>query len=145
VKLSDVLSSVQQMFLDTAPIVYFVEKHPIYFALVSPVFERVDGDRLAAVVSPITLAECLVFPYRLGHTDSVQVFRELLTLRMRFVPIEETIASEAARLRARYNLNLPDALQCAVALNTECDTFLTNDSALKRVTELNVVVLDELR
>ncbi len=80
----------------------------------------------------------------MGHTEAVQMFRELLTHRMRFVSIEETVASQAAELRARYNLSLPDARQCAVALNTGCDTFLTNDVNLQRVTELNVVVLDHL-
>ena len=143
-KLPDALGTSQQMFVDTAPIIYFVEKHPRYFATVSAVFDRVDDDQLAPVVSPITLAECLVYPYRMGHADAARMFKELLTHRMRFVPIEETIASQAAELRARHNLSLPDALQCAVALNARCDAFLTNDIALKRVTELNVVVLDDL-
>ncbi len=133
------------MFLDTAPIIYFVERHPRYFAVVSPIFERIDDDELSPVVSPITLAECLVHPYRMGHTEAVLMFRELLTHRMRLVHIEETIASQAAELRARYNLSLPDAFQCAVALSAGCDAFLTNDIDLQRVIELNVVVLDDLR
>ena len=143
--LPDALSASQLIFVDTAPIIYFVEKHPRYFGLVEPIFERVDDERLAPVVSPITLAECLVHPYRLGHKESTRMFKELLTRRMRFVPIEATVASRAAMLRALYNLSLPDALQCAVAIESACDTFLTNDSALKRVTGLNVIVLDDLR
>lgn len=50
----------------------------------------------------------------------------------------------AADFRARYNLSLPDALQAAVALVAGCDAFLTNDAALKRVTELRVITLDEV-
>lgn len=138
------LGNSRQLFVDTAPIIYFVEKHPLYFAIVSPLFERVDNDQLLPVVSPITLAECLVYPYRMGHAEAVNMFRELLTHRMRFVSIGEAAASQAAELRARYNLSLPDALQCAVALTTGCDAFLTNDVALKRVAELNVIILDEL-
>jgi len=144
VNLPHALGRSQQMFVDTAPIIYFVEKHPRYFAIVSAVLDRVDDDQLTPVVSPITLAECLVYPYRMGHSDAVRMFKALLTRRMRFVPIEESIASQAAELRARHNLSLPDALQCAVALDTGCDAFLTNDIALKRVTKLNVVVLDDL-
>jgi predicted nucleic acid-binding protein len=39
---------------------------------------------------------------------------------------------------------LTDALQIAVALEAGCEAFLTNDRTLKRVTELRVLVLDEL-
>jgi predicted nucleic acid-binding protein len=39
---------------------------------------------------------------------------------------------------------LTDAFQVAVAIASGCDAFLTNDIALKRVTELGVIVLDEM-
>jgi predicted nucleic acid-binding protein len=39
---------------------------------------------------------------------------------------------------------IDDALQVATALNSSCEAFLTNDSNLKRVTQLRVLVLDEL-
>lgn len=41
-------------------------------------------------------------------------------------------------------MQLPDALQVAVALERGCEAFLTNDRRLARVTELRVLVLDEL-
>ncbi|MCC5664290.1 hypothetical protein LC653_10260 [Nostoc sp. CHAB 5784] len=44
----------------------------------------------------------------------------------------------------RYNLQLPDALQVAAAIIAGCEAFLTNDAALKRVTELRVLVVCEL-
>jgi predicted nucleic acid-binding protein len=47
-------------------------------------------------------------------------------------------------LRARYNLTLTDAFQLAVAIQTECDAFLTNDIDLKRVTEIPIIVLSEV-
>jgi predicted nucleic acid-binding protein len=121
-----------------------VEKHPHYFSITRPVFERIDTGTLIGVTSPITLAESLIHPYQMGHTDAIEMFSVLLIQRMDFVPIEAAIASQAAELRASHNLSLPDALQCAVALYAGCDAFLTNDNALRRVTELNVVVLDNL-
>lgn len=80
----------------------------------------------------------------MGHLDAVRTFSNLLINQMRFVQIDEIVASRSAELRARYNLGLPDAFQCAVAFETGCDAFLTNDVALKRVAGLNVLVLDEL-
>ena len=59
-------------------------------------------------------------------------------------PIEWPTAQRAAELRAAYRLLTPDALQLTVALEAGCEALLTNDRTLKRVTELRVLVLDEL-
>jgi predicted nucleic acid-binding protein len=60
------------------------------------------------------------------------------------VPITGSVAVLAAAFRANYGLKLPDALQIAVAREAGCEAFLTNDLALRRVTELRVLVLDQL-
>jgi predicted nucleic acid-binding protein len=36
-----------------------------------------------------------------------------------------------------------DALQVAVALSANCDAFLTNDIALKKITEIDMIILKE--
>ena len=59
-------------------------------------------------------------------------------------PINSGVAVLAAELRARYNLRTPDALQVSVAVQAGCQGFLTDDNGIKRVTELRVVLLDEL-
>ena len=56
----------------------------------------------------------------------------------------DAVGDAAAELRARYNVSLTDAFQVAAALAGLCDAFLTNDTALRRVTELVVLVLDDL-
>ena len=140
------LQGVKRLFLDTAPVIYFVEQHPEYFHLSLEVFEQLQNTSLIGVVSPITLAECLVQPYRLKQTELQQEFIELMTENdnIEFVGfINETIAIEAAQIRSRYNLQLPDALQIAVALNAKCEAFLTNDLTFKRITELRVLVLND--
>jgi predicted nucleic acid-binding protein len=60
------------------------------------------------------------------------------------LPIDIKTATSAADLRARYNLRTPDALQVATAIAAGCDAFLTNDAALQCVSELRVLVLDQL-
>lgn len=140
------LQGVRRLFLDTAPVIYFVEQHPQYFPLVREVFEQLRNTPLIGLVSPITLAECLVQPYRLGQTELQQEFIELMTdnNNIEFVPFaKETLAIDAAQIRARYNLQLPDAFQIAVALAAGCDAFLTNDITFKRITELQVLVLND--
>jgi predicted nucleic acid-binding protein len=146
VKLVDALRGVTRLFLDTAPVIYFVERNPSYTALVSAIFDQIDNGTLTAVTSPVTLAECLVAPYRLGLMGLQDDFFNVIVYGAHtlFVPLDQEQARQAAELRARYNLTLPDALQVAAALGAGCDAFLTNDTTLRRVTELHVLVVDEL-
>ena len=87
-----------------------------------------------------------MIPYRREQVELRQTFADQIVSgeNTEFVPINQTIATQAAELRSRYNLSLLDALQVACALAGNCDALLTNDLALKRVTELLIFVLDEL-
>ncbi len=145
-KLIDSLQGVTRLFLDTAPVIYYIENHPQYFSIIEQIFDRIDNGLLIAVTSPVTLSECLVIPYRLGQPQIQQLFINQLINgnNTQFRPIDSDIAQQAAELRSRYNLALLDAYQVAIAIETNCEAFLTNDIALKRVTELHVLVADEL-
>ena len=145
-KVADALRSVTRLFLDTAPVIYYVERHPQYVPVVDDIFDRIDAGTLPAVTSPVTLVESLVVPCRLGQVNVQQDFTDLIVSGqgITFVPLEAGIARRAAELRASYNLSLADACQVATALAAGCDAFLTNDFGLKRVQEITILVLDEL-
>lgn len=143
-KLLDALTGAKQLFLDSAPIVYLVEQHPIYEPRLTPLFNELTQGRLKATVSPISLAECLVGAYKHQNTKLIQTYQNVL-LRgkgVTFIPIHETVADDAARFRNFYNLALPDALQLATAISGSCDLFVTNDVIFKRATEIKVLVVD---
>ncbi len=144
--LADALRGVSLLFLDTAPVIYQVEQNLAYSALAGAVFQEIDAGRVGAVTSPVTLAECLVHPYKTASTARIKAFTALITIgrNTQFVAIDQAIAQKAAEFRAGYNLLLPDALQVAVAVMSGCDALLTNDRGLQRVTELRVLVLDDL-
>jgi predicted nucleic acid-binding protein len=144
--LDDVLSDVTHLGIDTAPIIYFVEANPRYDALVTAIFQRIASGTLTGSISVLTLTEVLVQPIRLGAVILQRQYRDLLTSSEYFVlyAVDIAIADQAASLRANYNLRTPDALQISTALAGGCQAFLTNDIGLKRVTELKVILLDEL-
>lgn len=144
-KLSAQIGKTKRLFLDTAPVIYYIEGDTNYLAHADIVFNALDNLALSAVASPITLAECLIVPLRNAEENIRKAFLELIldSQNIHFHPSDETIALKAAELRAKYNLTLTDAFQIATALVAECDAFLTNDIALKRVKELNIVVLDD--
>jgi len=139
------LDTVRLIFLDTAPVIYFVEKNPSFVSKVHPIFDRLDDGNLTAVVSPITLAECLVLPYKLGKPNIAQIFTDLLvnSQSVLFCPVDETTADKAADLRERYDLTLTDAFQIAAAIQAGCDSFLTNDVELKRVMDIPILIVSE--
>jgi len=106
----------------------------------------VDRGDFRVVTSIITLLEALVHPFRHGNTILAQQYREILlnTSHVAIIPLSCAIAEEAARLRARYNIRTPDAIQMA-AIRAGASFFLTNDSHLPTIPELRVLVLDGLK
>jgi predicted nucleic acid-binding protein len=145
-KFQTALEHASRLFLDTAPVIYFIEKHPSFTSLTTAIFDGIDSGRWQAVTSPITLAETLVIPCR---DNLVQLQRDFVDLIVSgantiCVSIDPSVGAEAAALRAKYNLTLTDAIQIAVAMNASCDVFLTNDGHLGRVTEIPVLILSNL-
>lgn len=66
------------MYIETAPLIYYIEKHPTYIAKMDAIIEVVENSGLKTVI------------------------------------------------------------------HTNCDALLTNDIGIKRVTELSILILDEL-
>lgn len=144
--MNSVLSGTRRVFLDSAPIIYFVERHPVYGPILEPVFNQFVAGDLVPVTSPITLAECLALPMRLGRAELVEAFLEVIGggHASVFVPIRKDTARMAADIRSRYNLTLTDAFQIATALQANCDALLTNDKDLTKVNDLRVILVNQL-
>ncbi len=143
---TEALATARRLLLDTAPVIYYVEAHPRYRGLVEDVFQRLDRGSIHAVTSPITLAECLVVPYRNGDAALLRAFTGHIVrgVNTTFALLDEARGARAAELRARYNLPLADAFQVATAIDMNCDGLLTNDLTLKRANEVTVIVLDDV-
>jgi predicted nucleic acid-binding protein len=56
--------------------------------------------------------------------------------------LDPDLALQAAHLRARYQIRTPDAIQIAAAIEFGARLFLTNDDRVRKVTEIEVVVLE---
>jgi predicted nucleic acid-binding protein len=132
--------------LDSAAFIYFIEQHPLYEPLLSPLFEqRIEHGENRAVTSVVTLAEVLVQPKRLARDDLAQRYRAFLTAgaNLMLVDITAAVAERAATLRAQHNLRLPDAIQIAAAIEHGASYFITNDTRLRRLADPTVVILDD--
>jgi len=135
------------VFLDTAPLIYFIEGHSQYQKILSSLFDLNDKGDFSFITSSITLLEVLVKPFRDGKPEIAQQYRNILTKApgIDIADVTSNISERAANLRAKYNLRTPDAIQIGTALELEADYFLTNDNRLKTITEIEIVMLSELQ
>jgi predicted nucleic acid-binding protein len=132
--------------LDTTPLIYFLEARSPHYPLVRAFFRKADRGDFSVVTSMVTVLEVLVHPWRTGNTALATRYRNILlrNANLATIPLSAAIADRAANLRARYNLSTPDAVQVATALTEGASHFLTNDARLARVSDIRVLVLDDL-
>ena len=140
------LLNVQRLYVDSAPLIYFVEENAAYLDKMRLIVRIIDETRLVAYSSVLTLAEVLVLPLRSGDKRLVHAYREILLAGddYELVAVTPDIAESAAEIRARYGLGTPDSLHVASAIATHCDAMLTNDRDMTRVRELSILLLDDL-
>lgn len=136
----------ERVGLDTNVFIYFLEDHPRYGAWCATLFDLIERERTSAVTSTVTLLELLVQPYRQQKEELAQKIFALFSTypRLEWVPVTIELADRAAELRARYRLSTPDAIQLATAMNHEATRFYGNDRSLRRVKEIECVLLDDL-
>jgi predicted nucleic acid-binding protein len=132
--------------LDTGPLIYYIEEHPVFLTKISPFFEAAERNEFRIVTSLVTLIEVLVHPLREGRPELAKEYRNILlqSSALTAIPLDEGIAEEAAALRARHNLRTPDSIQLATAIRSGASWFLTNDAALANLSEISVLVLKQL-
>ena len=134
------------LFLDTAPLIYFMEAKEPYYTKVLPLFKANDKGNFQFITSILTLEEVLVVPFRKHKPVLVQKYEHILSssTNLHLYDIGYQVAKKAAELRATYQIKTPDALQFATAIIHKADFFLTNDKRLKKITEVPVITLDDL-
>ena len=127
--------------LDSAPIIYYLQDHPTLSARFSPLFAAAAEGRLTLAISTITLAEVMAGPFAAENEVLAMQYREVLchSPGWQTIPVDESLAAEAARLRARYRLRLPDAIQVATAIVTRSWALVTHDSALGKIKDIRVL------
>ena len=97
------------------------------------------------MTSTLSLMEVLVRPKQLGQQKVADDYGFLLrtfpnlTLRS----IDDSCAEKAADLRAAYGIRPPDALQIGTAIVSSAGCFVTNDEKLKKVKEIEVILLKD--
>ena len=136
----------ERIGIDTNLFIYFIEDHPKYGSWCSSLFDLIERGDNPAVTSTITLLELLVQPYREQKDDLTQRIFALTSTYpgIEWKPVTMAVADRGAELRARYRLSTPDAIQLATAIGSKAARFYGNDRTLRRVKEIECIIVDQV-
>jgi predicted nucleic acid-binding protein len=134
------------IYADANIVLYTVNRHPIYAPLCDPLWQAAQQGTISAVSSELTLLETLIGPFRDSDLAKAEYSADLWNHPgAHLLPITQGILREAARLRATIpGLKTPDAIHAATALLNACALFVTNDPGFRRISDLPLVLLDDL-
>jgi predicted nucleic acid-binding protein len=140
------LAGARLVALDTSIFIYLIEKHPVFFPTVEPIFQAIDGGAVQAATSVLTLLEVLVKPLEAQATVLADDFRAAVSAspNLRVVDVDRQIAERAAAIRATHRYRTPDAIHLATADVVGADAFVSNDDRLRGFGNVRVVTLGAL-
>ena len=135
----------KRVFLDTAPIIYYLQQNELYFGLMKSALISLSKAEAVFVSSDITVEEYCVYPYKSKNIALVAMLDSFISLaKIEVVHTSEAIAKLAAQIRAEYpGFKAMDALQISMAVAAGCDMFLTNDKQLRQFNEIACVILED--
>jgi predicted nucleic acid-binding protein len=132
--------------IDTMVFIYHLEDHPDYSHLTDRIFEAVENGKYHAITSVITLLEILIKPKRDNSLLVAKDYKNLLLTfpHLKIFDLDVNISDIASDFRAKYGIKIPDAIQIATTIYGGSKSFITNDNSLKKIEEVNVLLLDDL-
>lgn len=132
--------------LDTSCFIYVFAEHPQFFPAAFAVLDYIRSGKARGIVSVITVTELL---YRVGEAGDKKLRIEYETSlegfpNLNIAPVTLEVAKLTADLRYKYKIATPDAIHLATAIQEKAGLFVTNDNALKKIKEINILLLKDL-
>ena len=139
------MTDFKRVFFDTAPFIYYLENDGDFKIKAKKVIA--DCEEADFVTSTVTVAEYLTGVFKNGDEKRTAEFQGLISeYDFEVIPISWDIAEEAAQIRAKYQgFKMMDSLQLASAKISGCDAFVSNDLQLKQYSDVNVLIVDEVK
>lgn len=131
--MSKKLQETTRLYLDTNIFIYFLEGDQRYNDAVEQVFRCCEEFNIAVFTSEITIAECLIGPYKKKSVELIQKYESFFEKTgdaISIVPVESSILWDAPNIAVQYGLKLIDAVHVTTAFSCGCDGFVTNDNGI---------------
>lgn len=133
------------LFLDTGTIVSLLQMNPDYYPVVSSVLDYAYENNVTLLVSSVTLFEISRRAYAANEGVLARQYREFFEHSRNVKSCEVTgeIAVKAAELAAK-GLSTEESLRLATAFVCGADCILTDCASFRDMTDIPVVMLDEV-
>ncbi|MDN5310586.1 type II toxin-antitoxin system VapC family toxin [Methanolobus sp. WCC5] len=132
--------------IDSMLFIYLFEDNQFFSDICASILGEIESGVKEGITSSITLLEILVKPRIDGNVAAVEDYKNILIdfPNLEIIDVSVQIADIASALRAKYSIKTPDAIQVATAIKEGCTSFITNDYALKKIDEIEVIILRDL-
>ncbi|MDP8922337.1 MAG: type II toxin-antitoxin system VapC family toxin [Chloroflexota bacterium] len=143
--LAATLRSHRRVGIDTSVFIYHLEGSTHFAGPAGIALAELAAGAFEGVTPVLTLMEIAVKPLQLGRPDVADEYDVLLGMYPHLVvaDVDRDAARRAAELRVAYRLRPVDALQVAVCLQHGATAFVTNDRELRRIVDLQVLLLKD--
>ena len=143
--IAEMLSQHPRVAIDSNVLIYLTEGDPDRADAAALIVDSISDGHTEGVLSSPGLSEVLVGPARSG--DGAAFERLAATIRdlgFRVAALDATAAEDAAWIRGRSGMSLPDAMNIACARAAGATVFVTNDRRIASRPGLEVLYLDDL-
>ncbi|MGH7867381.1 MAG: type II toxin-antitoxin system VapC family toxin [Candidatus Dormibacteraceae bacterium] len=129
------LGNTERVFLDRSTLLAFHSPPELTHPLAKHLLDRIadDQDPVRGYFSAVSASEVLVRPLRAG-VQEYNFMHDVLTRfpNLTILPVDLSVALQAATLRAATSIRLPDALIVASGLLASCEVIVSNDAQWRR-------------
>ena len=125
----------ERLLLDSSALIAYHGPHEAVHPLAEHLLGRIEreADPLRGHISVVSVVELLVRPIRTGQAQFTFMHTFLTAFpNLTVLPMDTTVAVQAATLRASMGLALPDAVVIASGLLAGCEAIVSNDARWKQ-------------
>lgn len=129
------LGDAERLLLDSSAVMAFHSPHEIAYPLAEHIFRRIEdeADRLRGCLSVVSFAELLIRPHRTSQARFTYMHDFVFNFpHLTLLPMDATVAVQAATIRSSMRLSLPDAMVIAAGLLAGCEAIVSNDTRWKQ-------------
>lgn len=129
------IGDAERVLLDSSVLISYHSRLEAAHPLAKHLLNRIEdnGDRLRGYVSVVSAAELLVRTHKTGAAEFTFMHTFLTSFpNLTPLPMDLTVATQAATIRSISGVSLPDAIVIASGLLAGCEVIITNDEKWKR-------------
>lgn len=133
--LDKAIGDAERVLLDSGTLIAYHNHTEGAHLLAKHLLKRIEdnSDPLRGFLSAVSAAELLIRPHRAGPTEFTFMHTFLTSFpNLTALPMDLSVATQAATIRSITGLRLPDAIVIASGLLAGCEVIISNDEKWKR-------------